>query len=60
MPVFLFRESQCGGELGQLLILLSRYMAPSNTLPPSNRVTRSLRQTTQETPLPAQQAPSPD
>ena len=35
------------------LILLKRYMALSNALPPSSRVTRSLRQTTQETPLPA-------
>ena len=36
------------------LILLSRYMALSNVLPPSNQVTRSLRQTTQETLLPAE------
>ena len=33
--------------------LLNRYMALFNVLPSSNRVTRSLRQTTQETPLPS-------
>ncbi|KIK05346.1 hypothetical protein K443DRAFT_3993 [Laccaria amethystina LaAM-08-1] len=32
-------------------------MTPSNILPPSNQVTRSLRQTTQETPLPADTLP---
>jgi len=39
------------------LIFLNRYMAPSNDLPPSSQVTRSLWQTTQETPLPADTLP---
>ena len=39
------------------LVLLNRCMAPSDILPQSNRVTTSLRQTTQETPLSADTLP---
>jgi len=39
------------------LTSLNCYMAPSNVLPPSSQVTRSLWQTTQETPLPANTLP---
>ena len=57
MPVFLFRESQCGGELGQLSRLLLIYLQSASILF-QEWVTRRERITCMTEPRPLQSTPA--